>query len=68
MLKEMWTLLECRVIKKLLAFFLLWFQEWNMFLFNKNHSDDPDCGALIRAKDMLSKQDKQGLDSAKPLL
>ena len=39
-----------------------------MFLFNKNHSDDPDCGALIRAKDMLSKQDKQGLDSAKPLL
>ncbi len=39
-----------------------------MFFFNKNHSDDPDCDVLKRAKEILSKQDKQGLDSAKPLL
>jgi hypothetical protein len=36
--------------------------------FNQKHPDDPDCDVLIRAKEMLLKQDKQGLDSAKPLL
>ena len=40
----------------------------DMFFLNQNHSDDPDCDALMRAKEMLSKEDKRGLDSAKPLL
>jgi hypothetical protein len=65
----MWKFLEmpCDLFL-LLTFFLLWFQKWNTFFSNQNHSDDPDCNALIRAKEMLSKLDKQGLDSAKPLL
>jgi hypothetical protein len=29
----------------------------------QNHFNDPDCGALMRAKERLSKQDKQGLDA-----
>ena len=36
--------------------------------FYHNHSNGPHCDALIRAAEMLSKQDKWGLDSTKPLL
>ncbi len=34
---------------------------------SQNHSNDPDCNTLIKAKELLSKQDKQSLDCAKPL-
>jgi len=37
-------------------------------IFKQNHSNDPDCDALTRAKERLLKQDKRGLDSSKPVL
>jgi hypothetical protein len=41
--------------------------EMEHVFFNQNHSDDPDW-LRMRANEMLSKEDKQGLDSAKLLL
>ncbi len=68
MLREMWIFLEMPCDQNLLlAFCLLWFQKWNTFFLNQNHSDDPDW-LRMRANEMLSKEDKQGLDSAKLLL
>jgi hypothetical protein len=36
--------------------------------FKEIHFNDPDCNALIRAKEMLSKQKKQGFASSEPVL
>ena len=55
-------------LKKIVGIFLALVPEMEHFFFNQNHSDDLDCDASMRPKEMLSKEDKQGLDSAKPLL
>jgi hypothetical protein len=39
-----------------------------MIFLNKIHSNEPDCVALMKAKERLLEQDKQGLGGSKPVL
>ena len=51
-----------------LAFCWLSPRSGSQFFLNKIHYNDPGCNALMKGKERLSEQDKQGLGSSKPLI
>jgi hypothetical protein len=46
------------VINFFVSIFLALVPEMEHIFLNQNHSDDPDCDASMRAKEVLSKEDK----------
>jgi hypothetical protein len=55
-------------VKKIVSILLGLVPEVATAFFKEIHFNDSDCNALIRAKGMLSKQEKRGSTSSEPVL